>query len=588
MGSVGHAMSDAVIAINLFGACAVQLATPGGVALTGSKHKALFALLATAPFGRRTRGFLQGMLWDAACSDGRQSLRRALADIKRVFGDEVFAAVLSSNNSELALDLTRVRFLGRPTAGPFLEGLGIREPRFQEWVAGVRANPAQFAGLFSRRPAPEHPDILPVVAVLPFRAITEEPGDVALGDWLAEETSRSLARSRLLAVISHLSSRRIAQEPVDLAGVRNLLGADFCLSGSLRRCGGEHVLDADFTDVRTGRLLWTRRFADSSGSFLAASGEGLSVVVAAIGTTIADEALAHVRGALPADIDDHALLIAGVALMHRSTLREFTRARKLIEEAARRAPHAPEVHAWLGKWHVLTVINGWSADRARDTRAALDCTARALDLAPDNSLSLTIDGLAHNNLLRRLDLAEARYDEALQRNPSESLSWLLKGALHTFRYEGREAVRTARKARRLSPVDPFGYFYDALEAGAMLAVEDYPGALSLAERSLAGNARHISTLRVKIVALACMDREEEARASAATLMRLQPEFSVASYMASHPCADFPMGTMMQRALLRAGIPQGHWTGDLRQSVRCSRDRVAAVPAAPLAPGNAAP
>jgi hypothetical protein len=166
-GLINRAMSDAVIAINLFGACSVQPATAGGFVLNGAKHKALFALLATAPFGRRTRSFIQETLWDAACyDDGRQSLRRALADIKRCMGEACFGAVISSNNSELTLDLSRVRFLGGPGSGEFLEGLDIREPRFQAWVAGIRSNPSQLAGLFSLVAGPRVPDILPVVAVL--------------------------------------------------------------------------------------------------------------------------------------------------------------------------------------------------------------------------------------------------------------------------------------------------------------------------------------------------------------------------------------------------------------------------------------
>ncbi len=83
-----HAMTAKLLEINLFGACSVTSAEPGAFAITGAKHKALFALLATAPFGRRTRAFLQETLWGTACYDtGRQSLRRALSDIKHLMGE---------------------------------------------------------------------------------------------------------------------------------------------------------------------------------------------------------------------------------------------------------------------------------------------------------------------------------------------------------------------------------------------------------------------------------------------------------------------------------------------------------------------
>src|ERR1700750_3273138 len=113
-------METKCIEISLFGACLVRSASPGGFEITGVKHKALFALLATAPFGRRTRSFLQDTLWGTACYDtGRQSLRRALSDIKQIMGDGL-AEILSSTNSDLTLDLTQVSFIGRPGAGELL------------------------------------------------------------------------------------------------------------------------------------------------------------------------------------------------------------------------------------------------------------------------------------------------------------------------------------------------------------------------------------------------------------------------------------------------------------------------------------
>jgi DNA-binding SARP family transcriptional activator len=72
-------IQDKLLEINLFGASTIRSCEAGRFEVAGAKHKALFALLATAPFGRRTRSFLQEILWGVACYDtGRQSLRRAL------------------------------------------------------------------------------------------------------------------------------------------------------------------------------------------------------------------------------------------------------------------------------------------------------------------------------------------------------------------------------------------------------------------------------------------------------------------------------------------------------------------------------
>jgi len=542
------------IEISLFGACVVRSMQPGGFEITGAKHKALFALLATAPFGRRTRPFLQDTLWGTACYDtGRQSLRRALSDIKQIMG-ESFAEVLTSTNSDITLDLTRVSFIGRPGAGELLEGINIREDGFARWLGAMRQNPEQIYSLYSLASQPPPRAMLPAVAVLPFRTIAGTTDHAVLGDWLAEEASRSLSRSKLIAVISHWSSRALDHHAVDIAAIRARLAVDYCVAGTLRVGASEIVLDADFIDAITGRILWTRQFAGSLESFLGRSADGVAEIVVAVGRAIADDAIAHVSDRKLVEIEDHRLLLAGVGLMHRPSLRAFAKSRELIDEALCRAPHAAEAHAWYGKWHILSVFNGWSTDPAKDTRIAVDSTARALDINPESAFALTIDGFAHNNLLLRMDTARARYEAALQRNPNESLAWLLSGALYAFQDEPNAAVAAAEKARRLSPIDPFQYYYESLSATVLLSAERYEEALAFADASLHRHDRHSSTLRAKIIALHYLDRAADARAVAAEMLRRQPGFTVGDYLRRHPAAEHEIGRRAAAALRAAGIP----------------------------------
>ena len=188
------------------------------------------------------------------------------------------------------------------------------------------------------------------------------------------------------------------------------------------------------------------------------------------------------------------------------------------------------------------------------TQLAVDATARGLDISPDNPFCLTIDGVAQTNLMRRLDIADRRYSLALEANPNSALSWLLKGVLHAFQDEGELAVEAATRARRLSPLDPFGYFYDSLNATAHLALGNYNEALVLADRSLAVNDRHVSTLRTKIVALHRLGRREDAARAGEELLRRQPDFTIASYRSNHPAADFEFGRKAAEAFKAVGIP----------------------------------
>lgn len=543
-----------LLQINLFGACIVRSSTDAGYEITGSKHRALFALLATAPFGRRTRSYLQNLLWGTSCHDGgRQSLRTALSVIKSTMGAD-FESLLKVNNTEICLDLAQVDFLGQPSSAEFLEGIDIRDDEFNDWLLGVRQAPEQFFALLTSALPSNSPVVVPTIAVLPFRLILGEETHAVLGDWLAEEVCRSLSRSHLLSVISHLSAREVTSARVELTKVRRALGVDYCVTGSLRIVGARAILDADCLDATSGRILWTRQFSGAIGDFMDADSVPVSEIVRAIGQTIASDALSHAQGRSLSALADHQLLIAGIGMMHQLKLSSFARSRDLIEEVIRRAPRVPEAHAWLAEWYVMSIFNGWSSNQLKDTGIALDCTARALDLDPENTFALTIDGVVNNNLLLRMDAASERFDAALDRNPNESMAWLLSGVLSAYRDQGQDAVMRTEKAFRLSPMDPFGYFFDSLASTAYLAVADWARALTLAERSMAKNDRHLSTLRVRICALHHLGRADDAAGAARDLLRRQPDFTVSTYRRNHPAANYMIGQNMTAALAAAGIP----------------------------------
>jgi TolB-like protein len=538
----------------MFGTCVLRSTQTPRTEVTGAKHRALFALLVTAPLGRRTRAYLQQTLWGLAdYESGHQNLRRALSDLRKRIGPQ-FDDVLNVTTTEIEIDLTRIRIMGHPSDGPFLSDLNVHEAAFVTWRDKIRADPSAVAALcpLSQSRGPRR--VQPRVCALPLSVPPGSDPELAIAaDWIAEETCRMMSRSSLISVISHLSGREMSQKFIDVKGVRDTLGVDYLITGAMRRHGNEWVADIDFIDTRTGTLLWNRNLCCPVGEFAEYVMDWLVNVVQTVGRSIAESALQMGRQTALPDLPDHKLLIAGATAMHHPTLRDFLRARQFLDEAAARAPYSAQVHAWMGKWYVLSIIKNYTTDRVSDTQKALDCTARALDLDPQYSFGLTMDGFVNGNILKNLDVAEARYTAAQDINPNESMSWLLRGSLMAFRDEGKSAIRATETARRLSPIDPFGYYFDSLASSAHLAAGDYERALALADKSIATNDRHISTLRTRIAALHALDRGSEARVTAQDLNRRFPEFTLSEYRNTHPSSENKTGRLVIQALSTAGI-----------------------------------
>lgn len=539
--------------LRLFGSFVAEWSDAEPVRVTGMKQRALLAILATAAHGTHTRAWLQETLWSLSGPElGRASLRRALSNLKSIFG-EAFDELFVVENIDIGLRADRIEVVGRRGDGEFLQGIQIAEPGFLRWLREMRQH-YELGSTELVRPVAK--GMRPTVAIIPFLPRTMQPIDVHFSDLLALEVSRALSRSHLIDVISHLSSRQFDPRRLDLETVRRKLGVDYVVYGSLHVDGGRFRLDADFAEAASGRMRWTREFGGRLDDVLHGDDGVVAELSTAIGRSILSASVELAQNRPLPDVESHALFMAAVTHMHQHVLSSFSRARRELEELIRRAPHLSFLHAWLGKWYILQIAQGWSLDVAGDTGKAVDCAARALDIDPQCSFSLAIDGMIQNNARKTFPVASSRFEEAIAINPNNAMAWLLRGRLNAFVGNGPEAVACADRALALSPIDPYAYFYDSLAATAYLADGRYEKSLELADRSLAANPRHTSTLRLRAVTLDLMGREEEARRSVAELMRLEPKLTVRSYLQNHPAADHSTGRTWADALRRSGLPEG--------------------------------
>ncbi|NML46299.1 hypothetical protein HHL11_21295 [Ramlibacter sp. G-1-2-2] len=403
-------------------------------------------------------------------------------------------------------------------------------------------------------PAPSEEAFMgPSIAVMPL-----EPGGgeapAGLGEALAGEVVSVLSRSHRIRVISPLSTRALAARGLSCEEIGARLGARYVLAGTLAVVGGRATVVCDLSDVVSGNVLWSEVLRPPVEELFDPERGHLGAIVAGVMDAI-DRAEVEKARTLPLPtLHSYTLLIGGVTMMHRTGNADFERARSILEYLVERSGRHPVPRAWLAKWHVLNVQQGWSANPQADAAVALEQTARAIEADAHCSLAHTMEGFARANILRDFDAAGECYMRALDLNPNDSLAWLLNGVLHAFRDEGHAAMEACDRAQRLSPLDPLRYFYDALSASAALTAGHYEQAVVLARRSLQLNRSHLSTHRALTAALALAGRAEEARASAAELLARDPGFTVRRFLARTPGRAFGISNRIAQALRDAGIP----------------------------------
>jgi TolB-like protein/Tfp pilus assembly protein PilF len=396
-------------------------------------------------------------------------------------------------------------------------------------------------------------DLRPTIAIIPFAIRSGEPGHEMLGEALADEVIAALSRTSELHVISRLSTTVFRGRNDAVEDIKTHLGASYILSGVCRAQGTQLALFVELIDAKTRNIVWAESLKGQVQGLFAADDELIARLVAAISASVMSNELGRAqRHALPT-LEGYTLLLSAVSLMHRNSLADFQRARQMLEHLVERSRRHPAPYAWLAKWHVLLVQQGWSQDQEEQARLALDCTKRALDNDPSSSLGLTVDGFVRTNLMKDLEGAARSYQAALRINPNESLAWLLTGTLNAFQGNGDDALAASERALRLSPLDPLRYFYDSLAASAAITAGKYERAIELAQRSLKANRTHTSTYRALAIAQSLSERIDDARATIHELLELEPSFTVTRFLARTP-AKGALANKVADALLRAGLP----------------------------------
>lgn len=396
--------------------------------------------------------------------------------------------------------------------------------------------------------------VFATIAVIPLASRTPEADQGMMGQLIADDIVTEVSSSPDLRVIARLSTTNLCVREVDAASIANYLNANFIVSGSYTTSGSTLRITLELSDVVSQTIMWSERleFEDVE---ITQGVEAIANVVASIRRTISAHETRKMSRFSLNSLQNYTLLIGAINLMHRLSERDFLKAREVLDELVLRCPGHPEPLAWIGRWHVLRVQQGWGMDLQEESRSALIFTARALAIDPDCSLSLSSEGAVLVNLTHDLDKAEDSYSRALEGNPNDANCRLLRGTLYAFQGKGIEAQKDCELSLRLAPLDPHRFMYLALTAGANLAAQDYERAMELAQASYRLNRSHASTLRILAVTQLRLGENAEAMKTGQELMRLQPELRVNKWLSTSPSGRYDIGKEFAAALRDVGVPQ---------------------------------
>lgn len=366
----------------------------------------------------------------------------------------------------------------------------------------------------------------PVVAVLPFDNMSEEADKEYFADGMTEDIITALSKYRWLRVIARNSTFGYKGKSLDVRQIASELGANYVVEGSVRRSGQRLRITAQLIDAATGDHLWAERYDRDLADIFDLQDEITDTIVGRIEPELGAAERHRVERKPRTNLQAWDCYHLGMSHFYKFTAEGNQEAQQLLKQAFELDPDFGNAHAWWAYAIVLGMVY-W------DTEPDDALLAEAL-AASNQALSIDSQNAVFYMIMARTALACRDYtgslagnEVAVRLNPTLAVAHCAMG--DALAYEGRfdESIDKFEKAIALSPNDPQVWAFLTYGALALIFKRDFETALEWSKRASVIPNHQYWTEAHMVVALAHLDRPQEAKRAVARLLAEKPNFSYA-------------------------------------------------------------
>lgn len=398
----------------------------------------------------------------------------------------------------------------------------------------------------------------PRVMVLPLTNLGGHADQAYFGEGLTEELITRLSQDPRFFVLGRSTSfayKNNLDTPRDLLLE---LKVDYLLEGSVERIGEKVRINARLVESDSGNTLWGELLEGPFEDLFAMRDRFIERVGETIGDTwgvIKMNEIERAEHRDPVSVHAYDWYLKAHASYYLFSREGNAKARELAEQGLREFPQSTLLHAKVAWTHYIEGAFGWSTDREKSMRTALNSAELALQQPNASTLGKMhahwASGKLYMWLERDIDRSLASYEKALQLDPYSAD--LMASTVEVLSWAGRseEALARGRMAIERNPSGPI--WYHLWYGFAHFVAGRYEEAI----RILTAVNKPGWTHRARWLAasLAAVGRVEEARAQITTLLKNDPDESQSRLRKTLPYKDAQYLERELAYLKIAGLPE---------------------------------
>jgi len=394
------------------------------------------------------------------------------------------------------------------------------------------------------------------VAVIPFKNLSGDSSQDFFADGVFEQIVTDLTRFKGMYVLSPISTRKYRDQTVDHRDLKKDLGADYFLSGGVRRVEGRVRFTVRLVETKRGRVVWAEEFDRelSPDKILEVQEEISRSVAANVGSgygAIARSDLASAGRKAPTSMDAYDCVlqyyhydVSGVPEQHAAM-------RDCLEEAVEIDPGYGEAWAFLSTIYADEHRLGFNPrpEEYAAQEKALEAAKRAVALNGNSATAHIMLADAYFNV-NDLDGFRHEGELSLRLNPNNPYLVSNYGLRLSFIGEWDRGLALMRKAIAMNPDHPGWYRFPFV----LYHYERGEYAKALAEVRRINMPEFYWTHMTAAMTYGQLGREREAQTSVEKLLRLKPDIGQQVYATLRIWnLPTPLIRHMEEGLRKAGL-----------------------------------
>jgi TolB-like protein/DNA-binding winged helix-turn-helix (wHTH) protein/tetratricopeptide (TPR) repeat protein len=290
------------------------------------------------------------------------------------------------------------------------------------------------------------------LAVLPFENLSSDVDQDFFSDGFTEEMIAELGKldPDHLGVIARTTTRLYKNAKKNVSQIRQELGVDYVLEGSIRRASNRIRITAQLVQTTDMTHLWAESYDRDVSDVLAIQSEVAMKIAHSLTLALKRP---RTDSGQPASFPAYELCLRGKFFREQATEEGARKAIEYFQRAVSIDPTYAPAHAGLADCYRLLGAPGWEVEQPADLlRRAKAGAERALALDPQSSEAHAVLSMVKLDYDWDLAGSEREVLEAIRLNPSSVQAHQYYSSTLTTMGRLEEAIREAHRAMELDPL----------------------------------------------------------------------------------------------------------------------------------------